>query len=70
MQESDNNQFRNPWEDPAAAPFIRIDGLRKEFDGFPAVDGVSLNIYKGELFAILGRFRLRQVHFAADVGRF
>ena len=49
-----SNQSKNPWEDPAAAPFIRIDGLRKEFGGFPAVDGVSLDIYKGELFAILG----------------
>ena len=43
-----------PWEDPNAQSFIRIENLRKEFDGFPAVDGVSLDIYKGELFAILG----------------
>ena len=70
MQESDNNQVRNPWEDPAAAPFIRIDGLRKEFDGFPAVDGVSLNIYKGELFAILGGSGCGNVHLVADAGRF
>ena len=43
-----------PWEDPAAQPFIQIDNLKKEFDGFPAVDGVTLDIYQGELFAILG----------------
>ncbi len=47
-------QATKPWADPQAQPFIRIDNLRKEFDGFPAVDGVSLDIYKGELFAILG----------------
>ena len=54
MAENSNNQPKNPWDDPEAAPFIRIDGLRKEFGGFTAVDGVHLDIYKGELFAILG----------------
>ena len=54
MQETGNDKPKNPWEDPAATPFIRIEGLRKEFGGFPAVDGVSLDIHKGELFAILG----------------
>ena len=54
MQEVRDDKPKNPWEDPAAAPFIRIEGLRKEFNGFAAVDGVSLDIYKGELFAILG----------------
>ena len=54
MSEAGREQARNPWEDPGARPFIRIENLRKEFDGFPAVDGVSLDIYKGELFAILG----------------
>ncbi len=44
----------NSWENPAAEPFIRIRNLSKTFDGFPAVDGVSLDIYQGELFAILG----------------
>ena len=42
------------WLDPTAAPFIRIEGVSKDFDGFKAVDDVSLDIYQGELFAILG----------------
>ena len=42
------------WLDPAATPFIRIEGISKDFDGFRAVDNVSLDIYQGELFAILG----------------
>ena len=54
MQETGSDKPKNPWDDSAAAPFIRIEGLRKEFGGFPAVDGVSLDIHKGELFAILG----------------
>ncbi|WP_374013463.1 ABC transporter ATP-binding protein [Pseudoxanthomonas koreensis] len=45
----------------AAAPaavdperYLRIEGVRKEFDGFVAVDDVSLDIRKGEIFALLG----------------
>ena len=54
MSQSGGKASANSWEDPAAEPFIRIRNLRKTFDGFPAVDGVSLDIYRGELFAILG----------------
>ncbi len=43
-----------PWSDPHAEPFIRIDGISKHFGDFVAVDGVDLDIYQGELFAILG----------------
>ena len=34
--------------------YVRIEGLRKEFDGFVAVDDVSFSIRKGEIFALLG----------------
>ena len=40
--------------DPDAKPFIQIENVWKHFDGFPAVRNVSLDIYKGELFSILG----------------
>ena len=43
-----------PWLDPEATPFIQIQGLSKQFDDFTAVDNVTLDIYKGELFTILG----------------
>ena len=43
-----------PWLDPEAVPFIQIKGLSKQFDDFSAFDNVDLNIYKGELFTILG----------------
>jgi len=33
---------------------VRIDALTKRFDGVAAVDGVSLSIRRGELFALLG----------------
>ncbi|HWK47503.1 MAG TPA: ABC transporter ATP-binding protein [Stellaceae bacterium] len=43
-----------PWLDPAAEPHIRIDGVTKRFGATAAVDGVSLSIYRGELFSLLG----------------
>ncbi|MGE3876952.1 MAG: ABC transporter ATP-binding protein [Parvibaculaceae bacterium] len=43
-----------PWLDQKAKPFIRIDKVTKKFGDFTAVDTVSLDIFKGELFALLG----------------
>jgi len=43
-----------PWRDPAAQPLLRIEGVRKRFAGFTAVDQLSLDIYAGEFFALLG----------------
>src|SRR5690606_9107346 len=40
--------------DTAAKPFIRIENVTKRFGDFVAVNDVSLDIYKGELFALLG----------------
>ncbi len=36
------------------APFIRIENVSKSFGSFKAVDSVSLEIVKGEIFALLG----------------
>jgi putrescine transport system ATP-binding protein len=38
----------------AAAPFLQIRHIIKQFDDVFAVDDVSLNIHKGEIFALLG----------------
>ena len=42
------------WEGTATEPFIRIENVTKKFGDFIAVNNVSLDIYKGELFALLG----------------
>ncbi len=42
------------WNDPNAKPYIRIENVTKKFGDFVAVNDVSLNIYRGELFALLG----------------
>ncbi|RDE07690.1 ABC transporter ATP-binding protein [Pelagibacterium lacus] len=43
-----------PWRDPDAVPFVRIRNVTKTFGDVYAVDDVSLDIYKGELFCLLG----------------
>jgi putrescine transport system ATP-binding protein len=43
-----------PWLDPAAVPQIRIDAVCKVYGPTTAVDAVSLDIYKGEMFALVG----------------
>jgi putrescine transport system ATP-binding protein len=43
-----------PWRDPEAEPYVRIIGVTKRFGATIAVDDVSLDIYRGELFALLG----------------
>jgi putrescine transport system ATP-binding protein len=43
-----------PWLDPEATPQIVIDSVSKSFDQVTAVDAVSLNIYRGEMFALVG----------------
>ncbi len=48
------NFVDRPWMDPDAQPFIKVQSLSKRFGDFTAVDGVDLEIYKGELFSLLG----------------
>ena len=43
-----------PWNDPDAVPLIRIEGVSKSFGDFTAVNNVTLNIYQGEFFSLLG----------------
>ena len=44
----------HPWRVADATPFISLQNLTKKFGNFTAVDNVSLDIYKGELFGLLG----------------
>ncbi len=43
-----------PWLDPTAIPQIVIDGVTKSYASNTAVDAVSLSIYQGEIFALVG----------------
>jgi putrescine transport system ATP-binding protein len=43
-----------PWLDPNATPQLVIENLGKNYGDFAAVDSVSLKIFKGEIFALVG----------------
>ena len=43
-----------PWEDAAARPLVRFEGVSKAFADTVAVKDVSLSIYEREFFALLG----------------
>jgi putrescine transport system ATP-binding protein len=43
-----------PSENAAAHPLVRFEAVTKRFSGFPAVDGLSLDIHENEFFALLG----------------
>lgn len=45
---------KEPWRDPRAQPYIRIENVTKKFGDFVAVPDVSLNIFQGEIFCLLG----------------
>jgi putrescine transport system ATP-binding protein len=47
-----NTSTRSPEADPSK--FLSIRDLVKDFDGYKAVNNVSLDIAKGEIFALLG----------------
>ena len=47
-------QKNEPWKEPGAQPYVRLEKLTKKFGDFVAVDDVSLNIYRGEIFCLLG----------------
>jgi len=44
----------SPWLDPAAKPYVEISRVTKKFGDFIAVNNVSLKIYQGEIFCLLG----------------
>lgn len=43
-----------PWTNPEAKPQIAIEGVTKVFGSVTAVDNISLGIYQGEMFALVG----------------
>jgi putrescine transport system ATP-binding protein len=49
-----SQQKFEPWTDPDAKPYVRIEKVTKKFGDFVAVDDVSLEIYKKEIFCLLG----------------
>jgi len=52
---ADKNKGKSePWRDPHAEAYVRIENVTKRFGDFVAVNNVSLKIFKGEIFCLLG----------------
>jgi putrescine transport system ATP-binding protein len=49
-----NDKKVEPWRDPHAQPYVRFENITKRFGDFTAVNNVSLKVYKGEIFCLLG----------------
>jgi putrescine transport system ATP-binding protein len=43
-----------PWQNPSSTPYLVIENISKSFGKTVAVKNLSLSIYKGELFSLLG----------------
>lgn len=50
----DNTVTNEPWRDRDAVPFVQVRSVTKKFGDFTAVDNIDLDIYRGELFCLLG----------------
>ena len=49
-----SHEANEPFADDSVAPDVRLVGLVRRFGDFAAVDGVSLDIARGEFFTLLG----------------
>ena len=49
-----NAQLSTPPDPDPAAPYVRLQSVSKKFGEFAAVDTVSLDIRRGEIFCLLG----------------
>lgn len=54
MNAAAERRLLEPWQDPKAAPFVRIERVTKQFGDLYAVDDLSLDIFQGEFFSLLG----------------
>ena len=54
MSEVISTSDARPWTNPNAVPFLQIKNVTKKFGDFTSVYNVSLDIYKGEIFCLLG----------------
>ena len=53
-QSSRRRAALEPWQDASTRPFLRIQNVTKTFGSVCAVDDVSLDVYQGEFFSLLG----------------
>ena len=53
MAEQEAGQLQ-AWQDPSARPYVQLQRVTRKYGDIYAVDDVSLDVYKGEFFSLLG----------------
>ncbi|MCX8501441.1 MAG: ABC transporter ATP-binding protein [Alphaproteobacteria bacterium] len=53
-QQAQKQDPDKPWLNPTLKPFVSFSNVSKQFGDFTAVDSINLNIYQGEMFALVG----------------
>lgn len=48
------NKKMEPWQDPDVEPYLCVESACKSYSGYPALNDVDLDVYKGEFFCLLG----------------
>ncbi len=54
---------------PSSETIIHVENFKAAYDGQVVLDHINFEVYAGEVFAILGRFRLGQEHVAQTYDR-
>src|SRR6202161_5001235 len=54
MRSAETKQVFAPVTEPSSRPLLRIESLTKRFGRSAVVDQLSLDIYEGEVFALVG----------------
>ncbi len=54
MTASAEHPALEPWQDPKAQPYVRIERVTRKYGDVYAVDDLSLDIFQGEFFSLLG----------------
>lgn len=48
------SRLMESWQDPSTQPYVQLKRITKQYGDLYAVDDVSLDIYQGEFFSLLG----------------
>jgi putrescine transport system ATP-binding protein len=48
------SRLMESWQDPVTTPYVQLKRVTRKYGDVYAVDDVSLDVYQGEFFSLLG----------------